>query len=250
MLTAHDRRKVLELRHLVAEHFDGNDWLEFGTLLGEHDRINRHPRLLRSLSFNDPDYAGAALQVLMGIAEADADNLAAMEAFVTTKYGGGGETVSSTRNDGPRIYFQPSVFKVPKDEQDPRLVSVMMPFAAEFTSVYDAIQEACARCGMGWQRADNIWKESVVIQDVFGLIYRSYIVVCDFTGKNPNVFYEAGIAHTLGKHVIPITQSVDDIPFDLRHHRALPYLKNAEGLAELIQRLAERIHHLDRNREV
>lgn len=33
--------------------------------------------------------------------------------------------------------------------------------------------------------------------------------------------------------MIPITQSVADIPFDLRHHRALTYLPNSEGLAKL-----------------
>jgi hypothetical protein len=58
-------------------------------------------------------------------------------------------------------------------------------------------------------------------------------VVVDFTGKNPNVMYEMGIAHTLGKHVVPITQSVEDVPFDIRHHRVLKYLPNAEGLAAL-----------------
>jgi hypothetical protein len=47
------------------------------------------------------------------------------------------------------------------------------------------------------------------------------------------VFYETGVAHTLGKLVIPITQSVTDIPFDLRHHRALTYLPNSEGLLKL-----------------
>jgi hypothetical protein len=45
--------------------------------------------------------------------------------------------------------------------------------------------------------------------------------------------YETGIAHTLGKHVIPITQSFEDIPFDMRHHRVLKYLPNLEGLDKL-----------------
>ena len=62
------------------------------------------------------------------------------------------------------------------------------------------------------------------------MIYCSSIVIVDFSGRNPNVFYEAGIAHTLEKNVIPITQSLDDIPFDLRHHRVLKYLNNNEGL--------------------
>lgn len=58
---------------------------------------------------------------------------------------------------------------------------------------------------------------------------------------NPNVFYEAGIAHTLGKHVIPITQVADHIPFDLRHHRYIHYLNNKEGLAKLGAEVASRV---------
>jgi len=69
--------------------------------------------------------------------------------------------------------------------------------------------------------------------------------VCDFSGKNPNVFYEAGIAHTLGKHVVPITQSKQDIPFDLQHHRHAKYLNNGEGLEKLKQELYSRFVTLD-----
>ena len=77
----------------------------------------------------------------------------------------------------------------------------MMPFTAGFNNVYAAIEQAANAAGMVCQRADNIWEEDEVIQDIFSLIYRSGIVVCDFTGQNPNVFYEAGIAHTLGRAV-------------------------------------------------
>jgi hypothetical protein len=94
------------------------------------------------------------------------------------------------------------------------------------------------------KRVDDIWDHSTVIQDVFSLIFQSYIVVCDFTGKNPNVFYEAGIAHTLGKHVVPITQSDDDIPFDLKHHRYAKYLNNNEGLEGLAEELSSRFNTL------
>jgi hypothetical protein len=47
------------------------------------------------------------------------------------------------------------------------------------------------------------------------------------------VFYEVGIAHTLGREVILITQSEHDIPFDLRHLRYVKYLNNTEGRAAL-----------------
>lgn len=73
------------------------------------------------------------------------------------------------------------------------------------------------------------------------MIDRSRIVVCDCTGRNPNVFYEAGIAHTLGREVILITQNGHDIPFDLRHLRYIPYLDNVEGRAALTVALQVRM---------
>jgi hypothetical protein len=79
-------------------------------------------------------------------------------------------------------------------------------------------------------RADDFWEHQAVIQDIVNLIARSRIVICDCSGRNPNVFYEAGIAHTLGKEVILITQNENDIPFDLRHLRYIRYLKNQKLL--------------------
>ena len=83
-----------------------------------------------------------------------------------------------------------------------------------------------------------------MIQDVVSLIDKSRVVICDCTGRNPNVFYEIGIAHTLGREVILITQAESDIPFDLRHLRFLKYLNNSEGRNELRRHLAERLGDL------
>lgn len=58
----------------------------------------------------------------------------------------------------------------------------------------------------------------------------------------------AGIAHTLGKHVIPITQNAEDIPFDLRHHRYIRYLNNDEGRGVSKREVASRLRWFDQNR--
>jgi hypothetical protein len=122
----------------------------------------------------------------------------------------------------------------------------MMPFDAAFTPVYAAIQRSCGDAGLRCVRADDIWQETAVVQDVFSLLVRSHIVVVDFSGRNPNVMYETGIAHTLGRPVIPISQSLDDVPFDLRHHRVLKYLPNVEGLTSMHATLTERLKTLSR----
>jgi hypothetical protein len=138
----------------------------------------------------------------------------------------------------------PKVFTPVREPVKPRLVSAMMPFSREFDAVYETIKGAVEEVGGESERADNVWDHSAIIQDIYSLIYKSSVVVCDFSGKNPNVFYEAGIAHTLGRQVIPIVQHKDEIPFDLAHHRAIIYHNNSEGLEGLKTGLVKRIAKL------
>ncbi len=145
------------------------------------------------------------------------------------------------RNIRPRRQ-RPSVFQIPEHEViEPALASAMMPFDARFDAVFQDIRLAAGEAGLLCRRADDIWENAAIIQDVVALLDRSRIVVCDCTGRNPNVFYEAGIAHTLGREVILITQNENDIPFDLRHLRYIPYLNNVEGRATLREALQARM---------
>ena len=93
-------------------------------------------------------------------------------------------------------------------------------------------------------RADDIWEHHAIIQDIVNIIARAKVVICDCSGKNPNVFYEAGIAHAIGKEVILITQSEHDVPFDLRHLRYIHYLPNSEGLGELSSSLQAKLRSI------
>ncbi|MGO9546928.1 MAG: hypothetical protein ACLPPF_19310 [Rhodomicrobium sp.] len=138
---------------------------------------------------------------------------------------------------------RPTVFQIPEHENtEPTLASAMMPFDAAFNAVYDSIRQAVGNAGLRCRRADDIWENAAIIQDVVALIDRSRVVICDCTGRNPNVFYEAGIAHTLGREVILISQSEHDIPFDLRHLRYIRYHNNGEGRTALIEALQGRMH--------
>ena len=140
------------------------------------------------------------------------------------------------------VRLSPKVFSLPQYETIiPTLVSAMMPFEMNFNAVYEALKEASKLSGLHCRRADDIWENPEVIQDVVSLIDKSRIVIADCTNRNPNVFYEIGIAHTLGREVILITQNEYYVPFDLRHLRYIKYLNNQEGLAKLSELLQARL---------
>lgn len=141
--------------------------------------------------------------------------------------------------------LRPAVWQFPVSRAlEPDLVAVMMPFDASFGPVYGALKEAIESQGLRSARADDIWENHHIMDDVLSLIWRARVVVADLSGKNPNVFYEAGIAHTLGRDVIQIAQSLEDVPFDLRSIRTLTYHNNGEGRGDLITGTAARLKTL------
>jgi AbiJ N-terminal domain 5 len=233
-------QKLIDLREKIVSHFGANDWEEIGLLTGCSEIISRHPRLLRSLSWGDEDYAGNVLSVLRRIVDQDPRTLPVIESYLDKKFPGEAHYISAKPSER-KITFAPNVFQVPECYVELDLAAIMMPFAAEFDPVHEAIKRACVVNGLRCFRADDIWEETTIIQDIFNLIFRAQVIIADFTTKNANVMYETGIAHTLGKHVIPITQSLADVPFDMQHHRALRYLPNREGMVTLEKGLASKL---------
>lgn len=99
-----------------------------------------------------------------------------------------------------------------------------MPFGGYFDSYYeDIITKAVEESGFTPLRADKVYNTQAIIKDIFTLIKQSSFLIADATGKNPNVSYELGVAHALKKPVIIISQTLEDIPFDLKHLRILLY---------------------------
>lgn len=138
---------------------------------------------------------------------------------------------------------KPKVFQFPTSEPfDPDLVAVMMPFSPAFSAVYESLKEGIEAAGMRCLRADDIWERDHILDDVLSLIWRARVVIADLSEKNPNVFYETGIAHTLGRDTILVAQSMSDIPFDLQGIRALKYLNNGEGRAALSRGITSRLN--------
>lgn len=116
-------------------------------------------------------------------------------------------------------------------------VFVLMPFDPSFNDVYRlGIQAACKAAGAYCERVDEQVYDGSILSRIYNQISKADIIVADMTGKNPNVFYETGYAHALGRKTILLTKNAEDIPFDLKHYVHIVYQGKISDLKDQLKR--------------
>ncbi len=114
-----------------------------------------------------------------------------------------------------------------------------MPFDPSFDDVYQlGIKEACKQAGMYCERVDEQLFNERILDRIYNQISKADIIVADMSGRNANVFYEAGYSHGLGKRVILLTKNTDDIPFDLKDY---PHIIYNGRVVDLIEPLTKKL---------
>lgn len=104
------------------------------------------------------------------------------------------------------------------------LCFVMMPFGNATDWIYrDFIRPVAEQFGLSVVRADEIYSPGVITEQIRVAIQQSRLCIADVSNRNPNVLYEVGIAHTLGKPTIILTREIGDVPFDLARLRMIKY---------------------------
>lgn len=137
------------------------------------------------------------------------------------------------------IAIKPFFGKPQIDKKGPNIF-VLMPFSGDLKPIYeDHIKPVASQLGLTVARADDFFAAQAIVSDIWNAIYYSQIIIADCTGRNPNVFYEIGIAHTVGRSTILISQDAGDIPFDLRHIRHISYKYTPRGMAAFNEALCK-----------
>jgi len=122
------------------------------------------------------------------------------------------------------------VFRARDIKQEEDLCFILMPFKPSFDRLYRGqIKPAVEASGFKCVRADDIFSPTPILEDIWIHILKGKVIIADVTGRNPNVFYEIGIAHTVGRPVIVIAQDKADIPFDISQFRYFVYSDNTQG---------------------
>jgi hypothetical protein len=121
---------------------------------------------------------------------------------------------------------------------------VMQPFAAPLGDYYEKVfKPAIEKAGLNPVRADaEIFGTGKIMDQVFQGIVAAKVLVAELTTRNPNVFYELGVAHALKKPVVLVSAREEDVPFDLHHIRVIYYdVTDPFWGAKLIEKVAENI---------
>jgi len=113
---------------------------------------------------------------------------------------------------------------------------IIMPFGGWFDNYNEDIYiPAINDAGLKPTRADDLYRPGNIVNDIWNYTKKADVILADLTSKNPNVFYELGLAHAITKPAVLITASMDDVPFDLRSLRVIVYDKNLPNWGEKLK---------------
>jgi len=114
---------------------------------------------------------------------------------------------------------------------------VLMPFGEWFDRYYKEIYvPAIKEAGFEPLRADSLFNSGSVIEQIWQQIRKAKVLLADLTGKNPNVFYELGLAHAVPKPVVFVAGNIEDVPFDVRHLRVVTFDVREPGWSDRLRR--------------
>jgi nucleoside 2-deoxyribosyltransferase len=125
----------------------------------------------------------------------------------------------------------------------PNSVFILMnmdPQDDALADVHGAIRAACVEFGLEASRVDDIEHQDRITDRILERIATAEFIVADLSGEKPNVYYEVGYAHALGKRPILVRRSGTRLHFDLIVHN-VPEYRNITGLRELLRRRLEAI---------
>ena len=123
---------------------------------------------------------------------------------------------------------------------------VVMQLNEQFNELFDeVISPVCQQAGIEAYRASDIYSPGVILQDIIRGLTESYVVIAEITKENPNVFYELGYSHALGKPTILLAdQDRSTLPFDVSSYRVICYENTIRGKRVVERELASHLNNI------
>jgi hypothetical protein len=110
----------------------------------------------------------------------------------------------------------------------------MNPDDDTLVDVLEAIQSASNRCNIRAERVDQQQSSNRISDRMLKSITEADYVIADLTHSRPNVFFEAGFAHGLGKIPIYLAKRGTSIEFDVHDYPVL-FFRNMKELRDVLE---------------
>lgn len=115
-----------------------------------------------------------------------------------------------------------------------------MPFSStnrctseQWTEIFNNVHKpAVTGSRLGYRCVRSDIRTGAFIKDILMQLNQADVVLADLTDMNPNVFYELGVRHTLKNRTILVSQTMDDVPSDLRQYGVITYETTPNGVVE------------------
>ena len=124
---------------------------------------------------------------------------------------------------------------------------VVMKFEETYDDLYrEVIRPVCEKSGFQVQRADDVFRPGIVLQDIINSLLDSDLVIAEVTPPNPNVFYELGYAHALDKPTVLLARRGGELPFDISGYRVIFYDDSIGGKPQVEATLDKHLANIKR----
>lgn len=161
-----------------------------------------------------------------------------------------GIKMSTSVYGGNGMWINP-IFKAKDLTVDPNLCFCVLPFNDDRLEIFDEIIKPNLEkdYGLSVIRSGNIFEPNQnLMESIWTYINKAAFVITDMSDRNPNVFYELGICHTLGKPVITLCDQDSyekdyggKLPFDISAINTIFYKNSGAGPQKLIKEIEKNI---------
>jgi hypothetical protein len=141
------------------------------------------------------------------------------------------------------IATSPQVTSNARSAHVPNTAFILMwmdPAHPELQDIHEAVKDVFAAFGIRAYRADDIQHQDRITDLVLDQIATAEFLFADLSGERPNVYYELGYAHALGKRPILYRRHGTLLHFDLSVHN-VPEYRNVTHLRELLRARLEAV---------